>query len=618
MHEYRSPRRRVARFAGGTLALLAVACAAPAQPPEAGRAPAFSAEALTAWPTDGWITNGGNVFNQRFSPLEAINRDNVADLAPVWRTSLNGSGTDSKYSGQAQPIVYDGVIYVATGANDVFAVSVETGEILWTHEAHLDPGITVICCGWMSRGVAIGDGRIYSGQLDGKLVALDQKTGQVVWSVQAETNADGFSITTAPLYYDGLLITGFAGGDRATRGRVKAFDATTGELRWTFYTIPGPGEPGHETWPADNDTWRYGGAAVWQTPAVDPELGLVYFSTGNPGPDLNGAVRAGDNLFSVSIVAIDVETGAYRWHFQQVHHDLWDYDSPNPVILFDAEYEGRMRRGIVEVGKTGFVYILDRETGEPLIGIDERPVPQEPRQATAATQPYPIGDPVVPHHIEIQPEGFRLVNQGRIFTPFWDEPVLVKPLGTGGANWPPSALDPERRVLYVCANDGAAAYSTAEGGVEWEMPMPGGRYFGGDYTRSGIPRLGILAAVDVTTNRLVWRQRWGDMCYAGVMVTRGGLLFIGRNDGRLTALDKVTGESLWEYQADAGIHAAPSTFDYAGRQYVVALAGGSFFPGTERGDSLWLFSLDAERVTNEGGPLQGGPLREADGDELEH
>ena len=426
MHEYRSLRRRAARFAGGTLALLAVASAAPAQPPAAGRAPAFSAEALTAWPTDGWITNGGNVFNQRFSPLEAINRDNVADLAPVWRTSLNGSGTDSKYSGQAQPIVYDGVIYVATGANDVFAVSVETGEILWTHEAHLDPGITVICCGWMSRGVAIGDGRIYSGQLDGKLVALDQKTGQVVWSVQAETNADGFSITTAPLYYDGLLITGFAGGDRATRGRVKAFDATTGELRWTFYTIPGPGELGHDTWPADNDTWRYGGAAVWQTPAVDPELGLVYFSTGNPGPDLNGAVRAGDNLFSVSIVAIDVETGEYRWHFQQVHHDLWDYDSPNPVILFDAEYEGRMRRGIVEVGKTGFVYILDRETGEPLIGIDERPVPQEPRQATAATQPYPIGDPVVPHHIGIQPEGFRLVNQGRIFTPFWDEPVLVK------------------------------------------------------------------------------------------------------------------------------------------------------------------------------------------------
>ncbi len=177
-------------------------------------APAFSAKELTASPTDSWITNGGNVYNQRYSPLTRINRDNVAQLKPQWRTHLNGSGTESKYSGQAQPLVYDGVIYVPTGANDVFALDVETGKILWTYQAHLDAGITVVCCGWMSRGVALGDGKIYAGQLDGKLVALDQRTGAVVWSVQAETNADGFSITTAPLYYDGLVITGFAGGDR--------------------------------------------------------------------------------------------------------------------------------------------------------------------------------------------------------------------------------------------------------------------------------------------------------------------------------------------------------------------------------------------------------------------
>ena len=417
-----------------------------AQRPEVS--PAFSAAELTAWPTDSWITNGGNVYNQRYSPLVQINRDNVAALKPRWRTSLNGSGTDSKYSGQAQPLVYAGVIYIPTGANDVFAIDVESGDILWTHEANLDPEITVICCGWMSRGVAMGDGKIYSGQLDGKLVALDQATGAVVWSVQAEHNDEGFSITSAPLYYDGLVITGFAGGDRASRGRVKAFNAETGELVWTFYTIPGPGEFGHDTWPDYNDTWEYGGAAVWQTPAVDPDLGLVYFSTGNPGPDLNGSVRPGDNLICVSMVAIEAKTGKYRWHFQQVHHDLWDYDSPNPVILFDAEYDGRMRKGIVEVGKTGFVYILDRETGEPLIGIEERPVPQEPRQATSPTQPFPIGDEIIPHEIDIAFEGFELVNQGRIFTPFWDKPVIVKPLGTGGANWPPSSYDPETNIFY--------------------------------------------------------------------------------------------------------------------------------------------------------------------------
>ena len=576
--------------------------------------PAFTAEELTAWPTDGWLTNGGNVYNQRYSPLTEINRDNVADLSPEWRISLNGSGTASKYSGQAQPLIYAGVIYIPTGANDVFAIDVDSGEILWTHEAHLDPDITVICCGWMSRGVAMGAGNIYSGQLDGKLVALDQATGEIVWSVQAESNVDAFSITLAPLYYDGLVITGFAGGDRASRGRVKAYDAETGALRWTFYTIPGPGEFGHDTWPDYNDTWRYGGAAVWQTPAVDPELGLVYFSTGNPGPDANGSVRPGDNLFSVSMVAIDAATGEYRWHFQQIHHDLWDYDSPNPVILFDAEYDGELRKGIVEVGKTGFVYILDRETGEPLIGIQERPVPQEPRQATAATQPYPIGEAVVPHEIDIQPEGFKLINQGRIFTPFWDEFVAVKPMATGGANWPPSSHDPETDLFYVCAHDGAGAYSTSEGGVEWEMPTPGERYFGGEYSRTGVPRRGIFAAVDLKTNRLAWRRQWEEMCYAGSIVTRGGLIFVGRNDGRLTALDKSNGDLLWEFQADAGIHAAPSTFEHEGRQYLVALAAGSFFPNTERGDSVWLFSLDGGLV-----PGTPGASAESGGAEsLEH
>jgi PQQ-dependent dehydrogenase (methanol/ethanol family) len=555
-------------------------------------APAFSAKELTASPTDSWITNGGNVYNQRYSPLTRINRDNVAQLKPQWRTHLNGSGTESKYSGQAQPLVYDGVIYVPTGANDVFALDVDTGKILWTYQAHLDAGITVVCCGWMSRGVALGDGKVYAGQLDGKLVALDQRSGAVVWSVQAETNADGFSITTAPLYYDGLVITGFAGGDRGSRGRVKAFDARTGKLAWTFYTIPGPGELGHDTWPTDNDTWEYGGAAVWQTPAVDPSLGLVYFSTGNPGPDLNGSVRRGANLFSVSMLAIDAKTGKYRWHFQQVHHDLWDYDSPNPVILFDAVYDGKARKGIAEVGKTGFVYILDRETGKPLVGIEERAVPQEPRQATAATQPYPSGDPVVPHEVDIVPEGFELVNNGRIFTPFWDKPVIVKPLGTGGANWPPSSYDPETNLFYVCANDGAAAYSTREGGVEWEMPKPGTRYFGGEYTRSGAQRRGIFAAVDLKTNRLAWRQQWAEMCYAGSIVTRGGLVFIGRTDGRLTALDKANGKLLWEFETDAGLHAPVTTFERNGKQYVVALSAGSFFPGTKHGDSVWLFSLD--------------------------
>jgi alcohol dehydrogenase (cytochrome c) len=591
------------------LAVCAV-CAGPAaswgQPAReaVAAAPAFTAEQLTAAPTDGWITNGGNLYNQRYSPLTRINRDNVANLKPKWRASLNGSGSGSKYSGQGQPLVYGGAIFMVTGADDVFAIDVETGAILWTYEAHLDENIDTICCGWSSRGVGMGNGKIFVGQLDGKLVALDQHTGAVVWATQAERWQDGFPITSAPLYYDGLVITGFAGGDRATRGRLKAFDAKNGELRWTFYTIPGPGELGHDTWPQNNDAWKYGGASIWQTPAVDPELGLIYFSTSNPGPDLNGGVRAGDNLFSVSIVALDVATGRYRWHFQQVHHDIWDYDSPNPVVLFDAPIDGRMRKGLAEVGKTGFTYILDRETGEPLIGIEERAVPQEPRQATSPTQPYPVGDPVVPHAIDIAPEGFKIVNGGRIFTPFWDEPVLAKPQATGGANWPPSSYDPVSHLLYVCAHDGISAFSS-NGEIDFMEPTPGTRYANGTFGRSGVRVRGIFAAVDLTTNRLAWRQQWAEMCYSGSIVTAGGLIFVGRNDERFTALDKSNGELLWDFPTDAAINAPATTFEHEGEQYVVVLAAGSFFPGTKRGDSLWLFSLDGGTAAESAGRADG-------------
>ena len=347
----------------------------------------------------------------------------------------------------------DGVAYVSTGANDVFALSIDTGEILWQYAANVDPNITSVCCGWNNKGVAISEDKVFIGQLDGRLVALDRATGKVAWSIQAERWQENFSITAAPLYVDGMVIIGFAGGDRGTRSRLKAYDAKDGRLIWTFYTIPGPGEPGHETWPKDNDAWKYGGAAIWQTPAVDLELGLVYFSTGNAAPDYNGAFRAGDNLYAASMLAIELATGKYRWHFQQVHHDIWDYDAVNPVVLMDVNIGGRTRKAIVEVGKTGWAYILDRETGKPLIGIDEKPVPQEPRQATAKTQPFPRGDAIVPQLIEIAPEGHALVNDGRIFTPFvGKDPTLVAPGIWGGASWPPSAYDPVQQRLFVCAS----------------------------------------------------------------------------------------------------------------------------------------------------------------------
>jgi quinohemoprotein ethanol dehydrogenase len=258
---------------------------------------------------------------------------------------------------------------------------------------------------------------------------------------------------------------------------------------------------------------------------------------------MHGGVRAGDNLFSVSIVAVEARTGKYRWHFQQVKHDIWDYDSPNPVVLFDAPVNGVLRKRLVQVSKTGWAYILARATGEPLIGIEDRPVPQEPRQATAATQPYPLGDAIVPQSIDIPPEGASvlpggaaLVN-GKIFTPFWTEPIAVKPGTMGGANWPPSSYDPETHLLYVCASDRINSFVVQE-----NLPAPAANqvYMGGRFTQADADDRGILAALDVTTNKLAWRQAWREICYSGSVVTAGGLLFVGRNDGRLTALDKTT------------------------------------------------------------------------------
>jgi alcohol dehydrogenase (cytochrome c) len=324
--------------------------------------------------------------------------------------------------------------------------------------------------------------------------------------------------------------------------------------------------------------------------AVDPELGLVYFGTGNPGPDYNGSVRRGDNLFSTSIVAIDANTGKYRWHFQQVHHDIWDFDAASPPLLFDLTIDGKPRKGIAEASKTGWVYVLDRVTGEPLIGIDEKPVLQEPRQATAATQPHPRGDAFVPQEIPIAPEGTTLVNRGRIFTPFWTTPVLAKPGPPGGVNWPPSSYDPEAGLIYVCAADRIWSFFAQEIGPE--RPTEGATYIAGGIGGVHGHALGVFAALDVRSNELVWQQQWAEPCYSGSVATAGGLVFVGRNDGRLTALDSSNGMKLWEFQTGAGMNAPASTFEHNGKQYVAAYSAGNVFAGSSRGDSLWLFAVD--------------------------
>jgi quinohemoprotein ethanol dehydrogenase len=565
-------------------------------------APAFSADDLNEDPTENWITNGGTLKNQRYSPLDQIDTSNVKDLKGVWMTDLKGSATAAKYSAESQPIVYKGVIYVPTGEDDVFAVSVDTGNILWEYDGNLDQTISTVCCGWLSRGVAIGQGKVFLGKLDGSLVALDQKTGQEAWKTAVGDWRNGETITNAPLYFDGMVITGLSGGEFEIRGRVQAYDADNGKLVWQFHTIPGPGEVGHDTWPQDNDSWKRGGAPVWQTPAVDPELGLLYFSTGNASPDLNGRHRAGDNLFTASIVAVDAKTGKYRWHYQQVHHDIWDYDGPSPVVLFD---HGGVK-GLAQSSKTGWVYLLNRETGKPLLPIPEKPVPQSRAQRTARTQPIPSYPPVIPH--EVSDKGYqaivklarknakgkpvKVIRAKQIYTPFEKTIVAITPGPQGGNNWQPMSYNPDTNMFYVCQQAAVSGYSSSG-----QEPQAGKQArvadFGSVFTTTGFGDwTGYFTAVDASTGEIKWQKRWPESCYSGSTTTAGNLVFVGRNTGQLQAYNAETGEQLWDFQTGAGANNTATVFEQDGKEYIVFYAGGNSLAATPHGDNLWLFSLD--------------------------
>jgi quinohemoprotein ethanol dehydrogenase len=531
-----------------------------------------------------WLTIGGDWHNTRYSTLTQITPNNVKDVKAAWVVHL-GSGLGQKYSMEGTPIVKGGVMYFATGNDDVYALDAKTGALVWQHLSGLDQNISTVCCGWDNRGVAVGDGKVFLGQLDGTLVALDAQTGKQLWKTEVGKWQDGYTIASAPLYYNGTVYTGISGGDREARGKLTALDAKSGKELWHFWTVPDPGTLGSETWPPPNDpdparakAYLQGGANIWQTPAVDPDLGLIYFSTGNPGPTAGGigANRPGDNLFSSSIVALHMD-GTYAWHFQQVHHDLWDFDCPSEVVLFDQTYDGKMRKGIAEACKTGWIYILDRTNGKPLIGIDEKPVEQEPHIATAATQPYPVGDAVMPQCP--QPLGSWITKC--IFGTIWDVPILMSPGGNGGVNWAPMSYDPQTGFFYVTAADRPAS-RIAQGTGKIAPPAIGAKYSG------------TLTAVDSRTNKIAWQKK---MPYSigqgsGALTTASGLLFHGEPDGNFQAYDAKTGALLWKWQAGAGADAPAITYEIDGEQYVaIAVGGVATQTASSNGDMIWAFSL---------------------------
>jgi PQQ-dependent dehydrogenase (methanol/ethanol family) len=293
---------------------------------------------------------GGNWGNQRYSTLARINTSNVTELKGAWMARL-GSGIGSKYSQQATPVVKDGVMYITTGQQDVFALSARSGEMLWSYEADINPDAER----WRNRGVALGDNKVFAVQTDGRVIALDEKSGKRVWETRLGEDLDPGVLrylAAAPLYHDGIIYTGLSGSDGGLRGRLTALEAKTGKELWRWYTIPSPGEFGSDTW--EGDSWRFGGGGIWMTPSIDPDLGLIYLPVGNAWPDYDGGGRGGDNLFTASLVALDYKTGQYRWHFQAVHHEIWDYDAGNTPVLFDTVVNGQPRKGIAQTAKTGW------------------------------------------------------------------------------------------------------------------------------------------------------------------------------------------------------------------------------------------------------------------------
>ena len=543
-----------------------------------------------------WPLVGGDWGNTRYSTLSQINTSNVKTLKGAWMARLN-SGFGAGFSQQATAVVKDGVMFITTGEQDLFAIDAKTGNIIWQHPSGADPKTPD---NKAKRGVGLGEGMVFSAYQDIRkvpagtpaperpepvtyLYAADQKTGKLIWRHEiGEDVPKNFRkyVAFPPMYYKGLVYMSISGGDGGLRGRLTAHDAKTGNQVWRWDAVPGPGEPGNNTW--EGESWKTGGGAMWVQPALDPDLGLLYVNTGNPWPDYNGSARGGDNLFTDSVVALDAMTGKYRWHYQSVHHDLWDFDMPTPLILFDREYDGQMRKALAAHSKQGWVYILDRVTGKPLLPIPETPVPQEPRQKTAATQPIPAGDPTAPQCGEA-PEGFV---RGCMFTAQWSDTNIAQP--SASADWAPGAYDPQTGYLFFGTEVATRKFSLT-----------------GRVSVVGTREYGMITAIDSRNNKKVWQI---EVPYpagfgSGVLATAGGLLFHGGSDGFFRAFDSKTGQELWRFQTGFGADAPAATYQIDGEQYVAIAAGGSRDGSVAaRGDLVWSFKIGGKL-----NPLNGPP-----------
>jgi len=503
---------------------------------------------------ENWLTYGGDYSSQRYSSLSQITPANVTELESKWVLQNQVFG-----AWQSNPIVVDGIMYMTQRPNDVMAVDAVTGRVFWVYSHPTDESARV-CCGANNRGVAVLGDKVFMGTLDARLIALDRTNGQPLWDIEVADVDLAYSITMAPLVVKDKVMVGVGGGEFGIRGFFAAYDVETGEEVWKFYTIPGPGEPGHDSW--EGDDWEHGGAPIWITPSYDPELNLTYWGVGNPGPDWNPGQRPGDNLYSDAVVAVDADTGELKWHFQFTPNDGYDYDAVQVAVLVDTDWEGEPRKLMLWANRNGYFYVLDRITGEFLSGT---PFVKVNWSSGLDENGRPIPTP--------QPEGM----------PTW-------PGNQGGTNWYPPSYSPRTGLFYFTAwEDYATIYEPAESEYR-----PGRMYLGGGFrvlapapgaATIGIGRTspinnwtdevghGTVIAMDPHTGEAVWKYEQFDVSDAGMLTTESNLLFTGGREGYFHALDARTGELLWKASLGGQIVMAPVTFMVDGEQYVSVISG---------------------------------------------
>jgi len=529
---------RILHVFAACVVFVAVAVAKQAPPP----ALVSIQEVAQGLPADGsrWLTFGGNYSNHRHSPLTQITPANVSRLKPLWTFQTQTLGNFETTS-----LMRDNVLYV-TGPNNVaWAIDARTGRQIWRYRRELPPNLTA-CCGLVNRGFGVLGDKLFMSTLDAHLIALDMKTGAVAWDATLDDYKTGHAATIAPLVVKDKVITGAAGGEYGIRAFIDAYDAATGKRAWRFYTIPGPGEPGNDTWAGES--WKTGGASVWVTGAYDPEQNLVFYGIGNPGPDYHSDSRKGDNLYSNSLVALDVDTGKLKWHYQFTPHDVHDWDATEVPILADLPINGQTRKVVMFANRNGFYYTLDRTTGKPIVA--------KPFVMTTWAK-------------EIGADGRPVLIPGH--TPDEKGEVTCPDL-TGGTNfWQPS-FDPSTRTFFVTARETCMTF------IAWKPTyVAGERFTGGSGQRvkpSESPAWGAVRAIDPATGGMKWEFKFLSPSTSGILTTASGLLFSGDADGNLLALDSRSGKLLWRYQLGAPLHGtSPTTYMIDGRQHILVPAG---------------------------------------------